>query len=256
MKKLKAIKTQNSHKKNNFIFMCSSILLFLLLLKLNTFAKNPDDVDMNEYVIKSAESFPRDGTHKYFLPRNEYVYDGCTTNVIFMNQIVMKGEPQKRTFCCGFTLEVFWKALNQFLKDFNLQSAGALTPEVSAYFMKLWFVREKNGDGPGDAMEKYGCGIRIPDFEQTRRGDFIQLWRHSGTGHSVILWDLIRDNNGKLKGFKYLSSQPKTSGIGFATEDFGTTTGLAIERCHISRMTPPSTWKNSRNEKSARQSSK
>jgi hypothetical protein len=198
---------------------------------------------MNAYVIKIVESYPTDGTSTYYWPKGPYVYDGCTTDVFFMNEKVMKGEPQGRSFCCGFTLEIFYKALNTYMKEHNLTKVGSFSPKNAEDFKSLWFVREKNGDGPGEAMLKYGCGIRIPDFNSAKRGDFVQLWRYSGSGHSVILWDVIKDENGNIKEIKYFSTQPGTKGINFATEKVGPPNGIDLQHTHISRMISPAKWK-------------
>lgn len=230
-------------KTNRKIFLFLLITIIIFQTTIISYSQNDSTEDMNNYVIKAAESFPTNGTSNYYWPKGTYVYDGCTSDVFFMNQRVMKGEPQGRSFCCGFTLEIFYMALNNYLKDHNMKSAGSFSPKNAKDFMSVWFVLEKNGDGPGDAMIKYGIGKRINSFDEAKRGDFVQLWRYSGSGHSVILWDVIKDNEGKIKEIKYFSTQPGTKGINFNTEPVGPPKGINLEHTHISRMLPPSTWK-------------
>ena len=70
---------------------------------------------------------------------------------------------------------------------------------------------------------------------KTGPGDFVQLWRHDGSGHSVIFLDWVRDGEA-LVGLRYWSTQTTTNGIGEAVERFGTE-GRAIDRAafHLCR---------------------
>lgn len=218
------------------------VMMFCVFFANAIFAQEDSVKDMNDYVIKAVLSYPTDGTHDYWWPKDG-AYDGATTDVLYMNKKVMRGEPKGRSYCCGFTLEIFYKVLNQYMNENKMTAAGKLTPENAGDFKTFWFVREKNGDGPGDAMIKYGCGIRINDIKDAKRGDFIQIWRFSGSGHSVILWDVNKDKDGQIVSIKYFSTQPGTKGVNFNTETIGKPKGIDLSHTHISRMTIPSSWK-------------
>ena len=71
----------------------------------------PDLPEFNRLVLEVAAEYPTDGTHGYYWPKagdEDFVrYDGCTRDMFYLGKIAMRGEPQSRSFCCGFTLEVF-----------------------------------------------------------------------------------------------------------------------------------------------------
>ena len=48
----------------------------------------------------------------------------------------------------------------------------------------------------------------VEDYRLLRRGDFVEFWRKSGTGHSVIFWGRDRDDDGRERLW-YWSSQRK-----------------------------------------------
>jgi len=53
-----------------------------------------------------------------------------------------------------------------------------------------------------------GFARPVDNYRLLRRGDFVQFWRQSGSGHSVIFWARDRDEEGRERLW-YWSSQPK-----------------------------------------------
>lgn len=170
----------------------------------------------NKSIVQILLSYPRDGQHKYWWPKGGS-YDGSTTDVVIAGKTVMKGEPQARTFCCGLTLEVFYR----YAAAQNPQIASMLA-ENEKQFKKNWFCLKINSPGPLDALDAAAIGNEITDWEQALPGDFIQLWRNDKSGHSVIFINWLRDAAGQRVGLQYWSTQTGTNGIGFASEAFGT----------------------------------
>jgi hypothetical protein len=56
-------------------------------------------------------------------------------------------------------------------------------------------------------------------LENAQEGDFCQLWRTNGSGHSVIFESHIYGGD-IIIGFNYRSSQKSTDGIGSSKEYF------------------------------------
>ena len=56
-------------------------------------------------------------------------------------------------------------------------------------------------------------------LENAQEGDFCQLWRTNGSGHSVIFESHIYDGD-SIIGINYRSSQKSTDGIGSSSEHF------------------------------------
>jgi hypothetical protein len=201
--------------------------------------------EFNTAILEVMASYPTDGTHDYWWPKSGEGggYDGASQDVFLQGVKVMDGEPLGRTFCCGLTLEVFAKAYDVYTKEHAGGAAPSLTPEAWADFQKLWFVLEVNGDGPGSALEKYGLGRTIKQ-EEVVAGDFVQIWRYPkkgkkvGSGHSVVFLNWVKDRKGRIKGFRYWSTQKSTKGIHDNTEYFGKPGQpgkIAAENTHWSR---------------------
>jgi|GEM_PF-582229 len=200
--------------------------------------------EFNQIVLDVLKKYPKDGTHDYWWPRGgEGSYDGGTKDIYFEKKQVMKGKPKKRTYCCGFTLEIFLDAYKVWLKDHGGEKASVVIPDHWARFKKLWFVQKLNGPGPSAALEEYGLGRTI-EPDEALAGDFVQIWRtikegkKSPSGHSVIFLDWVKNDAGKISGFKYISSQPGTDGIGERVEYFGPNGGINAIYTFFGRVEP------------------
>lgn len=194
--------------------------------------------EFNSIVLKTARAYPADGTHRYWWPKKgEPQYDGGTEDVTVAGRLLMRGEPERRTFCCGLTLEVFVRAYEQWLERHDVTPSPALGEDWDE-FKRNWFVLEVNGPGPSLALEKAGLGRTI-EPEEALPGDFVQLWRRNGSGHSVIFLDWVREKDGLIKGFRYWSTQPGTEGISENVEYFGDREGekdVAWEHTYWARV--------------------
>ena len=201
----------------------------------------PNLPEPNRAIIKNLLEYPRDGRHNYWWPRKgESAYDGSTTDVLLNGLVVMKGEPKGRSFCCGLTLEVFYDVLK------SLSGGAERFPNQKAAddFKKLWFCKAIDANGPGDALEAAGMGRVITNPKEVLPGDFVQLWRHSKTGHSVIFVGWAYDKTGRPVGIHYWSTQEGTRGIHFHTELFGNSgKSVDLKKTGFTRLLPPDQWK-------------
>jgi hypothetical protein len=147
------------------------------------------------------------------------------------------------TYCTGFTFSVcFTCCLNRgLLEDF--------TDEDIKKMHKVW----NQGDASTkpklcvDAISKpiaenlKALGKEV-SLEQCEANDFCQIWRTSGSGHSVIIIEkVIKD--GKIVGLKYISSNasvnPNTgkTGVGENIEYFSDSGGKVIrENTYYARL--------------------
>ncbi len=175
---------------------------------------------LNPVVLKVLSEYPTDGTHKYYWPKGG-AWEGTTRDLDYGGSRIATGDPQKRAYCCGITFEVFFRSFERWCAEtkrpFRIGSldAGGLTR-----FRQRWYGI---GSGRGlvtDALEADGIGARVADPEQARPGDFAQLWRKNGSGHSVIFLEWVRDAGGARTGISYWSANGGR-GISRATETFG-----------------------------------
>ena len=106
-----------------------------------------------------------------------------------------------------------------------------------------WFVRELYGMGIVDAMENYGIGERVTDWDAVQPGDIVQFWRHSGSGHNAIFIDWERNSSRAIIGLTYCSTQGSTAGIDYNDEYFGST-GSSIDPnfFFVGRVADPDAW--------------
>lgn len=194
----------------------------------------------NRSIVRTLLEYPRDGTHDYWWPKGAQAsaYDGATTDVVVGGNRLLRGEPRARSFCCGLTLEVLYRALAD-LPAFQSRA----TPEWSARFKSLWFCRALFSPGPGEALVDAGMGVAITDPKTVMPGDFVQIWRHDKTGHSVVFVGWAYDAAGRAVGIHYWSTQPRTDGIGFATELFGRDgKSVDLSRTGFARLLSPEKW--------------
>jgi hypothetical protein len=223
-----------------------ALLLFLAFaLQINAGGGNANPAPMNKYTMKVIEHFPTDGSYPYWWPKGN-IYDGATTDVIYQGERVMRGDPDNkcRSYCCGLTLQTFFLTLQEYEKAGNKLPPSQLVPETSSKFKHLWFCPALKSPGPVLALEEFGLGYRVENLDDAVPGDFIQIWRNHGSGHSVIFIDWERDDEGKITGLKYWSTQPATKGVGYRTEPVGDgKKDVTRDLIFVGRLNPPEEWK-------------
>jgi hypothetical protein len=155
--------------------------------------------------IEIARSFPDGGGY-------QWKGTGVPEEILFKGErILAKGE---RTYCSGFTFAVVMKAAaeRRLLQDKSVEQVRR--------FQKQWYgaTEESSETQCAYAVEALGIGRSVSP-EEAQPGDFLQLWRTNGSGHSVLFLDWVVQD-GRRIGVKYRSSQTATNGIGDHTEYF------------------------------------
>ena len=202
---------------------------------------DPDPSDFNEVAVQILESYPTDGTHDYLWDGS---YDGTTRDIWYLGSLVAEARDDQACYCVGITWEVFMRAFQQI--DEQGGGDGSLNGLEVADMLEFrtdWYVRDLWGPGPSEAFELYGVGEEVTDLEDLRPGDFVQIWRHSGSGHSVIFDGWQTDGTGRITGMDYWSCQGSTDGIGFSSESFGTS-GSTLDPSYLyaGRAWMPGDW--------------
>lgn len=159
---------------------------------------------LNSKVLDVVKTFPINGTHKYYWVDG---FDGVTQDLVYEGVVIAKGDKAWRTYCCGLTFETFFKAKGGV-------GLGSVKDVVS--IKRDWFVASGGRKGPVDALVHRGLADEVK-LEDALPGDFCQIWRKSGSGHSVVFlsYDHVK------KTLHYWSTQPSTNGIGERTEVVG-----------------------------------
>ncbi len=204
----------------------------------------PGPTDFNELVIKLVESYPKDGTYTYYWPSGGG-WSGSTRDLYYQGEKIADHGGYSACYCSGITFEWYLRAWQEWAEttgadgeDLNGIGASAIWQ-----FRRDWYVRELKGPGPTAAMENYGVGTDVGSFDNWQRGDFVQLWRNNGSGHTVVFWGWILDEESNIVGMEYASCQGATDGLGISKEYFGSFSGaLDPQYMWAARAWLPERW--------------
>ncbi len=190
--------------------------------------ENPDASDFNAIVVGYLETYATDGSNGYYWPSGSD-WSGTTRDIWYQEVLVAEGDRDGRCFCVGLTWEVYMRAWEEVDRSTGGDgSINGVSVDDLYVFRTDWFVRELDGAGPSEAFEHYGVGEELTDVSKFLPGDFVQFWRHSGSGHNVIFVDWLVEG-GDIVGLEYWSTQSSTDGVGYNSERFGSS-GSSIDR--------------------------
>jgi len=195
----------------------------------------PDADRFAHCVLRIAESYPTDGTHTYYWPK-QGAWKGVTSDVKYNGKLVTTGDAQGRCHCSGITWEVFMRAIDEYNNDSQEKALHTWTEEEVKRFQFLWFGSDGNKRCIHNAVLTFGIGQEVKNLDEARPGDFVQFWRGNGSGHSCIFQDWVRDDTGKITHLKYWSAQKKTNGIGYNQETVGDEKGIILDQVYIVRI--------------------
>ena len=199
--------------------------------------------DFNQYVMDIIPTYPTDGSYGYYWPQGSG-WLGTTEDIYYQGELYTEGDPNSQCYCVGLTFEVFMKAWEQVDEAYNGDgSINGISFEELDESRKDWYVRDINGMGPAEAAENYGIGEVVTSWDDVNPGDFIQFWRHSGSGHNAIFIDWELDGDGDRIGFQYWSTQGSTDGIGYNEEYFGSSGSYVNSQYFFpARIYTPENW--------------
>ena len=150
------------------------------------------------------------------------------------NQPIFTKPSDGSTYCTGYTFSVaFVTCLNRGLfNDFTDADIRKLQEVWNAGDAKTYpkLCVDAISKPIRSGLQALGKEISI---ENAQPGDFCQIWRTTGSGHSVIVVEMIKKDN-KIIGIKYYSSNgtvnptTKKTGPGENTEYFSDSGGKMI----------------------------
>ena len=207
---------------------------------------NDDEGSLNPFVLKVIAAYPLDGSYQYhcsWKPWEYDIYNGVTQDLWYKGMVVAKAYPDgsRCSYCCGFTFEVFVRAM----KLRNIQAGlepddfNGMTFNDLFNALQLWYIEGK-GDSEERAITGYGLGHEVKNFEEARPGDFLSYSTTPAGGHSVIFLGWLRDETNKIVGLKYFSSNLSGNGVGFGQTHFSDSTknghGVLRNYVHIGHV--------------------
>jgi hypothetical protein len=208
--------------------------------------QDDDEGALNPYVLKVISAYPLDGSYPYhcgWTPREYDIYNGVTQDLWYKGLVVAKAYPDgsRCSYCCGFTFEVFFRAmqLRNIQKGLDPEDFNGMTFTDLFNALQFWYIEGK-GDCERRAIESYGLGRAIPDLEQVRPGDFLSYDTTQPGGHAVIFMNWLRDEQNKIVGMRYFSSNLSgTKGVGYGEGKFSDSNngkGLIRKSLRIARV--------------------
>ena len=196
--------------------------------------KDDEEGSLNPYVMTVIAGYPLDGSLPYHCswePREYDIYNGVTQDMWYKGMVVAKAYPDgsRCSYCCGFTFEVFLRAmrLRNIQKGLDPDDFNGMTFGDLFNALQFWYIEGK-GDCERRAIESYGLGngISVNDLEKVRPGDFLSYDTTKPGGHSCIFIEWQRDEKNKIVGLKYFSSNLSGSqGVGYGEGKFSDSNG-------------------------------
>lgn len=196
---------------------------------------------MNRWIVEKMESYPTDGTHPYGWTSGHY---GTTQDLYYSGSLIARASTEGLTYCSGVAFEAFLLSYLEYNDLYSHPDINSMTWNDMETFRRLWYGTRADLDPElklaALAIPTYDLGQEITDWSEVQKGDFVQLWRHSGSGHNPVFMDWLRNSSDSIIGLRYWGSQGSTNGIGYQTEYFGTS-GFSIDpdRIYFGRVMKP-----------------
>ncbi len=108
-----------------------------------------DDAEgsLNPYLLKVISGYPLDGSYQYHCswdPREYDIYNGVTQDLWYKGMVVAKAYPDgsRCSYCCGFTFEVFVRAmkLRNIQKGLDPDDFNGLTFNDLFNLLQIWYI--------------------------------------------------------------------------------------------------------------------
>jgi hypothetical protein len=193
---------------------------------------------LSPFVVAALRRYPTDGSLGYHWPDpRESAWEGTPDPVVYAGVELTSGDPARRSYCCGLTFAVYVEAL-------LAANGGRPMPDVPPADLPALRLRFFGDSAAGERRRLVEFGLtslglgRAVAPDEARPGDFLQLWRRSGSGHSAVFINWVWDGP-RRAGLTYWSSQPSTRGIGYRTEWFDGPDGVDLDQLYIARADWP-----------------
>ncbi len=194
-------------------------------------------LEFNPWILAETLTYPRDGTYPY-----KWTGNGVTHDIIYRGATILTNNSGNYTYCSGITYEAFmdaWETYNAAIGNTTADIWGLTSSQMVTFRQRWYGIMHR--DCSTDALTTYNCGYRINDWDKARAGDMVQIWRKSGSGHSVVFDSWIRNGEGEKTHIRYWSTQTATNGINYNEENF---TALTDETSFCRVVKPPDSGDN------------
>jgi hypothetical protein len=204
--------------------------------------------DVSGYLMKDLYGKYTGVTQTLWYKATSYMWNECAKDEVVTFGDGSQYKPYGLSYCSGLTLEIWHRAMKKRDAELGIAEASENWNGIGTrgifIIKKLWnvIVIRYSDTGqvvsstpcPATALSLSGLGriITLGDankFEDVRPYDFCDISRSTGSGHSVVFINWVRDSSDKITGFRYYSSQGSTKGQGYATEYFSDSGGSVLK---------------------------
>ena len=170
-------------------------------------------VSLNAAVMALVVAYPLGDAIPYAWSPDRHT-DGVSQTLEWQGEVLAQPK-DGGVHCSGITFEVYVHALRA------VQGEEGLGPRRLRALKEAWYNQGDLRGGPVDALVEQGLGEAVPEMADLQPGDFVQLWRNNGNGHSAIFVEHTRWRSGALKGIVFWSAQSSSEGIGYRRVSIG-----------------------------------
>jgi len=180
-------------------------------------------------VLETARKIAKQCTGGYKWEKGGPSTTGTCIDIEFEGTMILKATSDKSTYCSGFTFSSFF--ITALYRDLLDDKVAADIKKMQ----RIWYAGKKPSlKLSGDVIVDYNIGREIT-LEEAKPGDFCQIWRTNGGGHSVIFVDHIKSDD-KIIGILYYGSNGSTNGPAEFSEYFSDSTAPSGTASYRRRM--------------------
>jgi hypothetical protein len=192
---------------------------------------------LNKAIVAHYKTYPTNGTFTYLWSGGGY---GVTQNVYYLGSMIAPKPSGNTTYCSGLAFEACVIPFNAYNAAYGHAFIGSIqSASQMSSFRQRWYGVTDAEKLAARAIPEWQAGVEITDFEEAQEGDYVQLWRHSGSGHNPLFVNWLRNASNQITGVRYWGSQGSTNGIGYNNENFGVSTGMNRNRFYLGRLRKP-----------------
>jgi hypothetical protein len=205
------------------------------------YTNSPEPVPTTgERILSDVSTFPE---------KCGYQWQGFSIQKFEANMKYLLNSEPPSVKCAGFPNMCTSASYLAFLMKLRkLKEAGRIQPEqlqTAASIRSTQWISWNARTLPGEAISKMKdvdgkpLGVSkslsrqdLPQKEWPKPGDFVQLWRKSGSGHSFVFEGYLKDKDGRSIALCYWTANPPTGGFGRMCEPL-----TVVQTINIGRFT-------------------
>ncbi|MDK2973620.1 MAG: hypothetical protein PWP23_3375 [Candidatus Sumerlaeota bacterium] len=175
---------------------------------------------LNSWLLETMADYPTDGSLPGMTGAETQASMGTTQDLFYKGRRMIEGGPQRQSHCIGLMFEVYMKAYERAAGTADFDIPTIASNEDYYAFRRDWYGVDGNKRTLVRALTERDLGREIRSLDDALPGDFLQFWRHTGSGHSAVLLKVERNDAGKPSALIFWSVH-QTTGVSQKREEIG-----------------------------------